>query len=70
MIATGNLKSIAVVGSYGKWRWALKGAGWTNIERRVAVALVIAIFVGLAALEAFYLSARSAVEISAASLAR
>jgi hypothetical protein len=27
--------AFAFVVSYGKWRWALKGAGWTNGEKRI-----------------------------------
>jgi hypothetical protein len=51
--ATRHLR-FALVVSYGKWRWALKGAGWTNGEKRIAVVLVTAIFLVLAALDAFY----------------
>ena len=46
--------AFALVVSYGKWRWALKGAGWANGEKRIAVALITDIILGLAALDAFY----------------
>ena len=46
--------SVAILVGYGRWRWALKGAGWTISQKWVAAGLVLAVFVGLAALDAFY----------------
>jgi hypothetical protein len=46
--------AISILGAYGKWRWALKGAGWTIREKRVALGLIFGVFLGLAALDAFY----------------
>ena len=46
--------AIAIIVGYGRWRWALKGAGWTTREKQVVAYIVGAIFLGLAALDAFY----------------
>jgi hypothetical protein len=45
---------LAILVAYGKWRWSLKGAGWTTREKRVALGLIFGVFLGLAALDAFY----------------
>jgi hypothetical protein len=44
----------AILVAYGKWRWALKGAGWTTKEKRLIAGLIFGIFLSLAAFDAFY----------------
>jgi hypothetical protein len=50
--------SIAILVAYGKWRWSLRGAGWTTREKRIVAALVLVIFFGLAAINGFYCLSR------------
>lgn len=49
-----GIYALAVLGAYWKWRWALRGAGWSSKEKRLISGFVSIIFIGLAALDAFY----------------
>ncbi len=44
----------AILGAYGKWRWALKGAGWTTKQKRLIAVIIFGLFLILAAFNAFY----------------
>lgn len=46
--------TFAILVGYGKWRYWLRGAGWTTKEKRLALGAVFGVFLGLAALDAFY----------------
>jgi hypothetical protein len=46
--------AFAILVSYGKWRYWLRGAGWTHKEKALALGLVFGVFLSLAALDAFY----------------
>jgi hypothetical protein len=46
--------AFAILIGYGKWRYWLRGAGWSTKEKRLALGLIFGIFIGLAALDAFY----------------
>jgi hypothetical protein len=43
----------AVLIGYGKWRYWLRGAGWSTKQKRLALSVIFGIFVGIAALDAF-----------------
>jgi hypothetical protein len=40
--------------AYGKWRYWLRGAGWSTKEKRFAAGMVIGILLALTALDALY----------------
>ena len=46
--------ALAVLLAYWKWRWALRGAGWTVKEKWLIYGLVVVVFISLAILDAFY----------------
>jgi len=45
---------IALLGSYLKWRWALKGAGWTVRQKWTVGASLLAGFLVLIAIDVYY----------------
>jgi hypothetical protein len=44
----------AVLIGYGKWRYWLRGAGWSIKEKRLALGLILGVFLCLTALNALY----------------
>ncbi len=46
--------AFAVLIGYGRWRYWLKGAGWSVKEKRLALGLILGVFVCVAALDAYY----------------
>jgi hypothetical protein len=44
----------AVLIGYGKGRYWLRGAGWSIKEKRLALGLILGVFLGVTALNAFY----------------
>ncbi len=46
--------AFAVFIAYGKWRYWLRGAGWSTKGKRLALGVILGIFFGIATLDAFY----------------
>jgi hypothetical protein len=46
--------AFGVLAAYGKWRYWLRGAGWSNKEKLFAAGIIVGILIGIAALDAFY----------------